>query len=122
MAVLIKSAGSFHRGNPVAYPMPEIDDHAWARLPQNSGIEQLLNAAKSAYGAPDDAIAAAGAGSQAFIQAVPTLFKPQSVAIVGFTYQEHGLCWQQAGHDVLVADGFEKCRGLGAYYCHCQSE
>ena len=93
--------------NPVAFPMPEIDGRAWTQLPQNSDIEHLLSAAKSVYGAPDDAKCAVGAGSQAFIQAVPTLFKPQSVAIVGFTYQEHGLCWQQAGHEVLVADGFE---------------
>ena len=93
--------------NPVAYPMPEIEERAWTQLPQSSDIEHLLSVAKLAYGAPDDAKCAVGAGSQAFIQAVPTLFKPQSVAIVGFTYQEHGLCWQQAGHEVLVADGFE---------------
>jgi cobalamin biosynthetic protein CobC len=93
--------------NSVAYPMPDIDARSWAQLPQNSDIEKLLVAAKSAYGAPDAAKCAVGAGSQAFIQSLPTLYKPQSVAIVGFTYQEHGLCWQQAGHEVLVADGFE---------------
>lgn len=93
--------------NSAAYPMPEIDHRAWAQLPQQTEMEQLLNVAKSAYGATDEAKCVVAAGSQAFIQAVPTLFKPQSVAIVGFTYQEHGICWQQAGHDVLVADGFE---------------
>ncbi len=93
--------------NPVAYPMPDIEESAWTQLPLSSDIEHLLSVAKLAYGAPEGAKCAVGAGSQAFIQAVPTLFKPQSVAIVGFTYQEHGLCWQQAGHEVLVADGFE---------------
>ena len=49
--------------NPVAYPMPEIDDRAWTQLPQNADIELLLSAARSAYGAPDDAKCAVGTGS-----------------------------------------------------------
>jgi cobalamin biosynthetic protein CobC len=57
--------------------------------------------------ASSDAPCSVAAGSQAHIQMLPFLFKPQPVAIVGFTYQEHGFCWQQAGHEVLVADGLE---------------
>lgn len=93
--------------NPNAYSVADIEAIAWCHLPQNSDLELLLHDARTAYAAPKDAPCIAAAGTQAIIQTLPGLFKPQSVAIVGFTYQEHGLCWQRAGHEVLVADGLE---------------
>ncbi len=93
--------------NPNPYPVSGFAPEFWQQLPQNQNIDALKDCARSAYGAPVTAACAAGAGVQAIIQNLPVLFKPQSVAIIGFTYQEHGLCWQQAGHDVLVADGLE---------------
>ncbi len=93
--------------NARAYPVPEIAKSAWQQLPQGDRLEQLIGAARKYYGAPVNAPCAAGSGSEVHILALPFLFKQQSVAIVGFTYQEHGLCWQQAGHEVLVADGLE---------------
>lgn len=93
--------------NAKSYPVLEIPKQAWHQLPQQDKLDRLIDIARKAYGAGSDAPCSAGAGSQAHILALPFLFKPQSVAIVGFTYQEHGHCWQQAGHEVLVADGLE---------------
>ena len=93
--------------SPKSYPVPEISNRAWQQLPQQRAIEALNHAARRAYGAPAKAPCAVGGGTQAFIQVLPHMFKPQTIAIAGFTYQEHGACWQRAGHSVLVADGLE---------------
>ena len=66
--------------NPFNYPIPDIGKAAWTALPD---------------------------GSQMHIQLRPLLFAAQPVAVVGFTYQEHALCWQRAGHEILVSDGLE---------------
>jgi len=91
--------------NPKAWPLDEVSIQNWQGLPQQSEMNSLVTAARKTYGTATDAPCSLAGGSQAHIQALPYLFKPQPVAILGFTYQEHGLCWQRAGHDVLVADG-----------------
>ena len=95
--------------NPNGYPAHkvEIPNHIWRDLPDEGLLQSVKEAANQYYDAPQGIVPVIGAGSQAFIQTLPYLFKQQSVAIIGYTYQEHGLRWQQAGHDVLVADGLE---------------
>ncbi|MEM8749634.1 MAG: threonine-phosphate decarboxylase CobD [Pseudomonadota bacterium] len=93
--------------NPNGYPLPEIDKEIWRRLPDDDAFSSALAAARKAYDCADDCAISLGAGTQAHIQALPRLFKPQSVAIVGFTYQEHGVQWAAAGHEVYVTDGLE---------------
>ncbi len=93
--------------NPNPYPVPHIGDITWSQLPQESDLDAVNAAARNTFGATSDVPSIASAGEQAIIQALPVLFKPQSVAIVGFTYQEHGLCWRRSGHQVLVADGLD---------------
>lgn len=93
--------------NAKPYPLPKFEPAIWQRLPSRPELAQLLDVARKYYGAAAGSPCAAAAGIQTHIQILPFLFKPQSVAIVGFTYQEHGVCWQRAGHEVLVADGLE---------------
>ena len=95
--------------NPNGYPAHKIDipSDIWRDLPDDGLLNDVKQAANAYYEAPEGVEPVIGAGSQSFIQILPRLFKPQSVAIIGYTYQEHGLRWQQAGHDVLVADGLE---------------
>ena len=93
--------------NPASYPVGEIDKRHWQRLPDQKAWNDAADAARVAYGATDQAGVSLAAGSQAHIQLLPTLFKPQDVAIVGFTYQEHAIHWRKAGHQVFVTDGLE---------------
>ncbi len=93
--------------SPFSWSVPELPKEIWHHLPDGTLKEQAIAAARQYYGAPEAAACTIGNGSQAFIQNLPFCFKPQTVAIVGFTYQEHGVCWQRAGHDVFVADGLE---------------
>lgn len=93
--------------NPHCYPVPQLSDEAWSNLPDGGLIEAASDAARYCYGAPDSAALSLAPGTQMHIQVLPFLYKPQPVAIVGFTYQEHGVCWQRAGHEVYVTDGLE---------------
>ncbi|MEE9375082.1 MAG: threonine-phosphate decarboxylase CobD [Rhizobiaceae bacterium] len=93
--------------NPYSYPVPEIPSSVFSRLPDALARQNAEQAARALYGVHPQTGLSMAAGSQAHIQNLPYLFKPQAVAIVGFTYQEHGVCWRRAGHDVYVTDGLE---------------
>ncbi|NKB51459.1 MAG: threonine-phosphate decarboxylase [Rhizobiaceae bacterium] len=91
--------------NPHAYPVPEIAETAWTDLPDQNAMEQTREAVRLCYGVDETAGISLAPGSQMHIQTLPYLYKPQPIAIVGFTYQEHGVCWQRAGHEVYMTDG-----------------
>ncbi|MEE9314031.1 MAG: threonine-phosphate decarboxylase CobD [Rhizobiaceae bacterium] len=93
--------------NPHSYPIPDIPATLWAKLPDAGEQQACENAVRENFGVHREAGVSLAPGTQAHIQHLPYLFKPQSVAIVGFTYQEHGVCWRRAGHDVYVTDGLE---------------
>ena len=93
--------------NPHAYAVPEIAPGAWSQLPDQRAYDDAVEAVRNAYAVDNDAGVSLAPGSQMHIQVLPFLYKPQAVAIVGFTYQEHGICWGRAGHDVYVTDGLE---------------
>ena len=93
--------------NPNSWPIPEIEAEAWQRLPDVAAENACREAARAAFEANESSHISLAPGSQMHLQILPTLFKPQSVAIVGFTYQEHGVCWQRTGHEVYVTDGLE---------------
>jgi cobalamin biosynthetic protein CobC len=91
--------------NPWAYPIGEIADAAWRRLPSRADGQALLAAARRAYRVPDGVDLVAAAGTQALIQWLPHLAANGPVAIVGPTYNEHAQAWQNAGHEVIaIAD------------------
>ena len=88
--------------NPWAYPVGEIADAAWRRLPSRADEQALLSAARKAYRIPEAVDLVAAPGSQALIQWLPHLAANGPVAIVGPTYNEHASAWQNAGHEVIA--------------------
>jgi cobalamin biosynthetic protein CobC len=93
--------------NPVPYPVPELPESAWTRLPGRAAEEALLEAAAARYGVPSKAMIVAAPGTQALIQLLPRLVPRSRIAIVGPTYQEHQACWSRAGHEVRLVPSLE---------------
>ena len=93
--------------NPVPWPIPEVSKEAWTQLPDQSAISACRASAREHWHLVEQAHVSLAPGSQMHLQVLPFLFKPQPVAVVGFTYQEHGVCWARAGHSVYVTDGLE---------------
>lgn len=90
--------------NPNGWPVPEVPPSCWARLPeQDAGLEQ---AARNYY---DAAYVLPVAGSQAAIQALPSLRPHSRVALLDPGYAEHACAWARAGHVVMAvsAEGVE---------------
>jgi len=86
--------------NPVPYPVGSVAPSAWSRLPEAAELAALEAAARAAYGAAPEAGIVAAPGTQALIQWLPRLFPVRRVGVLGFTYQEHGQCWRDAGAEV----------------------
>ena len=93
--------------NPGAWPMPALAAEVWRRLPSRRDEEQLVAAARQAWGVPNDAAIVPAPGTQALIQWLPRLAPAGAVAILGPTYSEHALCWASAGHAVIATDRIE---------------
>jgi len=81
--------------NPGGWPVPAVPSMAWSRLPEDDdGLEQV---AREYYATPH---VLPSAGSQAAIQALPTLIASCCVRIIQPSYAEHALAWRRAGHKV----------------------
>ena len=79
--------------NPHGWPVPPVPPSAWLRLPETGdGLEAT---AAGTYGGPTPM---AVAGSQAAIQALPTLRAPGRIGLLDNTYAEHPHAWLRAGH------------------------
>lgn len=81
--------------NPHGYPVPPMQPEDWQRLPEDD--DGLLDAACAYYGARR---LVALSGSQAAIQALPSLLPPGRVAVLTPSYAEHAQHWQRAGHNM----------------------
>jgi len=80
--------------DPVGYPAPALSPEAWRRLPEEG--DGLEAAAARYYG---NASLLPVAGSQAAIQALPTLLgTDRRVAVLAPIYAEHPAAWERAGH------------------------
>lgn len=86
--------------NPFPYPLPQIPHDCWTRLPGAEEMQDLLSAARQAYGCPAEAGIVAAPGTQAAIQWLPRLFAKGRVTVLGPTYAEHAHVWRQCGHEV----------------------
>jgi cobalamin biosynthesis protein CobC len=88
---------------PQGYPLPALPENVWRRLPEDDNLEAIASAY---YG---NASLLAVAGSQAAIQALPTLFRSGRAALLAPTYGEHPAAWERAGHRVtrFAADDLE---------------
>jgi len=89
--------------NPNPYPVPDLPQTTWARLPETAQEEALLKAARNYYVAPDTSNIVACPGTQSALQQIPFLRQKSIVSIVSPTYAEHANCWKLAGHEVIEA-------------------
>ncbi len=90
--------------NPVPYPLPDLADDAWTRLPSRTDHDALIAAAAARYGTRDPSTIVAAPGTQALIQLLPRLWPSTKVAVVGPTYEEHEVSWRRQGHTVRIID------------------
>ena len=97
--------------NPWPWPLPPLAPDIWQRLPDRAAEQALLASARRYYGCPDPAGIVAVPGTQAAIQALPRLFAPTRVTVLGPTYAEHAHCWRQAGHAVSEIDSLPASLG-----------
>jgi cobalamin biosynthesis protein CobC len=94
--------------NPVPFPIPELPTDIWSRLPTRSEEDALLAAAAMRYRVANSEMIVAAPGTQALIQLLPRLFPNSDVAILGPTYEEHGVCWTRQGHRVSTVSDLER--------------
>ena len=90
--------------NPAPYPVPQIGGRLFARLPDRTGLDDLLAAARRAYRIPRSAAIVAVPGSEVAIHLAPGLAPPGPVVIFGPTYSSHEEAWENAGRRVVVAE------------------
>jgi cobalamin biosynthetic protein CobC len=98
--------------NPAPYPVDDIAQSAWTRLPEPSDIAGLEATARAAYAAGPEPDIVPAPGTQAIIQWLPRLFPARRVGILGLTYGEHERCWRAAGAEIIAAQtlaDFEDC-------------
>lgn len=89
--------------NPVPYPVCDLPDHAWTKLPTRTEIAVLEAMAAQLYATQGRVVALGGA--QAAIQLVPRLLQPRRACVVGPTYNEHAAALHAQGWDVsMVTD------------------
>ncbi|MFJ4343743.1 threonine-phosphate decarboxylase CobD [Pseudomonas sp. NPDC089401] len=84
---------------PWPFAIAPIPLDAWARLPETE--DGLEDAARRYYGATQ---LLPVAGSQAAIQALPTLRPAGRVGVLSPCYAEHPQTWQRAGHVLVELD------------------
>jgi cobalamin biosynthetic protein CobC len=89
--------------NPIPYPVPDLPQTAWTRLPGADRLAALEAAARRAYGVAEGAEVVAAPGASALIQALPSLTPPGPVAILSPTYNEHAASFRAAGREVIEA-------------------
>ena len=96
--------------NPHPYDIPTLPPELWHRLPDADLQQELRNAARSHYGAPNQCTVAAAAGSGAIIRTLPLLYEPGTVNVVGPTYGEHAQAWRDNGHHINECAGLDDTR------------
>jgi len=90
--------------NPWAYPISDIPDTAWQRLPDRAAMQRLLAAARGLWSIPEGAGIVAASGVSALIVHLPALCSDRTVSIAKPTYNEHEAAFRAAGY-ALSEDG-----------------
>lgn len=93
--------------NPHSYPLFNLPQAAFTRLPEPGRIAELAGVAACAYGALGAANIAAAPGTQILLPLVAKLVRPGRAAILGPTYAEHARTAAIAGHEVVETECFE---------------
>ncbi len=89
--------------NPQPYPLPEIAERLYARLPEQAALLELKEIAAKAYGAPSAAHVVVAPGSQILVAQVGFLLARGHAAVLAPTYAEHARVAELAGHNVVEA-------------------
>lgn len=97
--------------SPWVWPMPEVPEEVWQRLPGSGLFEmRLLDAASKYYDCDSEYLLPVN-GSQAAIETIPRLATGNScVAVPWVGYEEHAYCWQRAGVDLSYYHGLNSLR------------
>jgi len=92
--------------NPHPYPLPDLPEALFTRLPDAAALQRLAAAAAQAYRAPSaDHVVCAG-GTQILLPLVARLVPPGRAIVLGPTYAEHARAATLAGHDTVEATLF----------------
>lgn len=94
--------------NPIPYPLPDVPQSLWRRLPGAQDEAALLAAARRAYRVPDRAGIVAAPGTQILIDLLPRLARARTVAVLGPTYAEHARAWRKAGAAVRMVAALDE--------------
>lgn len=82
--------------NPQGWPIPELPQDIWQRLPEKD--DGLMEAMAAYYGS---AYLLPTAGSQPVIQILATLRPASRVGVLAPSYAEHAYAWQRRGHQLV---------------------
>src|SRR5665647_2323176 len=93
--------------NPWPWPVGDVPEAAWQRLPSHADEDALREVARKIYRVSDRADIVAAPGTSALIQWLPHLAGDGAVAVVGPTYGEHAAAWRDAGHAVIAVRGID---------------
>jgi cobalamin biosynthetic protein CobC len=88
--------------NNVPYPVGPLPGSTWSRLPDDTELRRLEDAAGRRYGVPLGISAIAAPGAQAIIQHLPSLCGGHDVRILGHTYREFERVFQDAERLVRI--------------------
>jgi cobalamin biosynthesis protein CobC len=97
--------------NPHAYPLPDLEPEAWARLPESGALARLEAAAALRYGVAAGNVVA-GPGSQALIQALSRTLPHGAVGALAPTYGGFAAAFAAAGSRVVEAKRLEDMEAL----------
>jgi cobalamin biosynthetic protein CobC len=94
--------------NPFAYPLPDLPQALFARLPDAAASRRLAEVAARAYSAPSADHVVCASGTQILLPLVAGLVPPGRAAILGPTYAEHQRAATLAGHAAIEVDKLEQ--------------
>lgn len=97
--------------NPRPYPVPDIPNSDWMRLPDMQAQSGLDDAARRFWAVPQEAALLAAPGASALIARIPYLLPAQAVRVTAPTYNEHAAAFSEGGWQV-VPDGPTAARVL----------
>lgn len=93
--------------NPHSYPLFELPQTAFTRLPEPARAAELVAVAAHAYDAPSAANVVAAPGTQILLPLVTKLVRPGRAAILSPTYPEHARTAAIAGHAIVETGRFD---------------
>ena len=86
--------------NPIAFPIPELDETIWARLPDDRAFDGAVSGARHFWNVPQNAAILPVHGLSSAIALLPRILKKQEAYICEPTYSEYHQNFLNAGWKV----------------------